>query len=817
MTRRLFTLFFFRALISLGFLSTNTVFGAASESVSLVDSDTASGLWRYRSYDADGQASVSSVKTRPAPGGNQETGIVVPPALQETEVVSKVDGFDSAARHLDLHLFLPDSLPDTATLKLFVRDWDFRWWQVRFESAPKSFGRGRVKLTVPLHGPDAANAWLPVGHGRRWNPLTPLHAIEIGLALEPPNTDAAEPGTAASGRSRQPHEDAGGLLLLDMRVRHAAADSSLPSPPRDIRWWPRNPRALQPFELRMRVDAPLTNPFDIEQILVRARIERPDGKIETQDGFYYADFSFRDPKAVAVKRLLRPEGRPEFQIRYTPRIAGKHVVEITVRTETGTSAPRTLELDVGEPAQNARGFVRVDPEDSRFLAYDSGEHFWGIGMNVRSPNDERYRRNVPFSQWDDEGLHLYRRLFPTYRRNGINVVEVWMSSWWLALEWIPDAIGNHGVGWMNQYRAWMLDRIFQWAAENDIYIVLVFNNHGKFSEFIDSEWGRNPYNAKNGGFLDSATEFFADDRAFKAFKRFARYTIARWGHHPNLLMWKLFTEIDLTGDKHKYYKKPVMTRWHRRASAAVKEFDLYDHIVTTHWMLSYKQINPPVAAIENLDVLTTDAYYTTHQNAVAQCLSLLREGTRFGQRFNKPLIVTEFGGSPYADSMRTLIKQARAGVWAGFFGDAAIAPFFWWFALTDEQDLYGTTKALAQFSRGEDRRSYAPPERQHIGPFLVDTLRSDQRFLAWIADLEYYYSDRENRPPELRDNVEVPYADLEPGDYRLEIWDPHSGDIIQRRTLAVDSSGSGSISLPEFSRDIALKIIPHLHSARNPQ
>ncbi len=817
MTGRLFTFFFLSAVTILGLLISNTVLATASESVSLVDPDVASEQWQYRSYDADGQATVSSVKTSTAPGGNKETGIVVPQAVLETELISKIDGFDLSARHLDLHLSVPDSLPDSATLKLFVRDWDFRWWQVRFEGVAKNHGRGSVRLSVPLRGSAAAAAWSPVGHARRWNSLTPLHAIEIGLVLEPPSAEGARPNAAASPRSRQPSDIATGLLLLDMSVRRAAADSAPPSPPKDIRWWPRNPQAMQPLELRMRVDEPHTNPFDTEQILVRARIKRPDGKTETLDGFYYADFSFRDPQAVSVRRLLRPKGSPEFRIRYTPRLAGKHVVEITIRSDTGTSPPRPIELDIGEPAENARGFVRVDPEDSRFLAYDSGEHFWGIGMNVRSPNDERYLHNVPFSQWDDEGLHLYRRLFPTYRRNGINVVEVWMSSWWLALEWIPDAIGNHGVGWMNQYRAWMLDRIFQWAAQNDIYIVLVFNNHGKFSEFIDSEWKRNPYNSKNGGFLDSATEFFSDERAFKAFKRFARYTIARWGHHPNLLMWKLFTEIDLTGDKHEFYKQPVMAGWHRRASAAVKQMDPYDHIVTTHWMLSYKQINPAVAAIENLDVLTTDAYYTTHQNAVAQCLSLLREGTRFGQRFNKPLIVTEFGGSPYADSMQTLIKQAHAGIWAGFFGDAAIAPFFWWFALTDEQDLYGSTKALAEFSRDEDRRNYASPDRQHIGPFLVNTLRSEQRFLAWIADLEYYYSDQENRSPELRDNREVPYTGLEPGVYQLEIWDTHSGDIIQHRSLTVDPSGSGTITLPEFSRDIALKIIPHLHSTQNPQ
>ena len=38
-----------------------------------------------------------------------------------------------------------------------------------------------------------------------------------------------------------------------------------------------------------------------------------------------------------------------------------------------------------------------------------------------------------------------------------------LSPWWLALEWMEDAPGNHGVGHYNQFRAWKLDRLFEFS------------------------------------------------------------------------------------------------------------------------------------------------------------------------------------------------------------------------------------------------------------------------------------------------------------------------------------------------------------------
>lgn len=759
--------------------------------------ESASAPWRVRRHGANGEPKVSRAEVVDVPAEEAVRGVRIPVVEPGTgEVFRPVSEFGGRAGSLAVRLFVGPELPEKAAFKVFVRDWDFLWWQVRIEDFPNELGRGEVELSLPLRGSKAAATWRPVGHSRVWHQLAPNQVREFGVAVE--NESAGEPSSNAHGVY---------LLRATVRsngARRARAGVKLS----DVRWWPRAPTCLRPLEIRMGVQGAFENPFDADEVEVEAQIERPDGQTETVDGFYYADFSFRDPKAVEIRDLLRPRGGPDFRVRYTPRTPGRHQIRLTVRDQTGTTDAAEFAIEVGKAEEGTRGFVRVDPEDTRFLAYDSGEVFDGIGMNLRSPYDTRYRKNVPFTQWEDEGLHLYRRLLPKYSRNGLNVVEVWMSSWWLALEWIPDAVGNHGLGWMNQYRAWMLDRIVEWATENDIYIVLVFNNHGKFGEFYDTEWARNPYNEKNGGFLKNAGDFFSSERAFDTFERFARYTVARWGCYQNVLMWKLFTEIDLTGKNLEFYKKPQMAEWHRRACRTVKELDPYDHIITTHWMLSYQQINAPVASIPDLDVLTTDAYYLDRRNGVARCLSLIGDGTDFGQKFDKPLIVTEFGGSPQATSIGNLIKESHAGIWSGYFDNAAIAPFFWWFGLTEERDLYGGPRSLSRFMAGEDRRTFQPPEERRIGNFQVRILRNERRLLAWILDRRYYFSDRENREADPCEEVPFRYEGLREGKYRLQVWHTREGTLLAERPLDVDAGGSGRVTLPPFERDVALKIVP---------
>jgi hypothetical protein len=603
-------------------------------------------------------------------------------------------------------------------------------------------------------------------------------------------------------------ESFAGVIGLGSVSLSGKGDPAGSSPVRDVSFTPRSPHVGGMFELSFRIDRWYSDPFDPEHVSILGEVTRPDGESERVRGFYYEGFLY-DRQIRDKTKVLTPYGAPSFRVRYSPRVAGEHVLRVSATVEGKTIVLPALTFTARASLPGYKGVVKIDPENPRLLAYGDGDPFWGVGLNVRSPYDTRYLKVAPYSTWENEGLPMYDRLFATYEKHGISIVEVWMSSWWLALEWINDAPGFHGVGYYNPYRAWMLDHILREAEKHGIYVILVFNNHGKFGALNDTEWTRNPYNVANGGFLKSCEEYFTNARAKTAFRRLCDYIVARWGYSPNILSWKLFTEIDLTGTSYEYYLKPEVADWHREMGAYLREIDPYDHLITTHWMLGYHRINDAIATLPELDLLTTDAYY---QGAGAQSrlLEMLRGGAQFAVAKGKPLLITEFGGSPHADSMGNLIKQAHLGIWTGFFHEGPAAPMFWWFALVDEKDLYGFYDALNAYTAGENRRGLTSSyqEAPELG-LAVNEMRDKTRLYIWAFDTAYYFSEEENLTPRQIDNAVLKRPALAPGEYEMELWDCVQGRLLETRGLTVkQGQAEMSLALPTFTRDIALKVRP---------
>ena len=65
----------------------------------------------------------------------------------------------------------------------------------------------------------------------------------------------------------------------------------------------------------------------------------------------------------------------------------------------------------------------------------------------------------------------------------------------------------HGLEQYSSTNAEMIDGIFQAAEERGIYIQWVINHHGQYSINTNPVWNDNPYNAKNGGFLEAPEDF----------------------------------------------------------------------------------------------------------------------------------------------------------------------------------------------------------------------------------------------------------------------------------------------------------------------
>lgn len=693
-------------------------------------------------------------------------------------------GWDS----IEWRIVLPKDFPKDAQLYVFGKSWDSEWFQQPV-ALPKDLGKP-FAFTLPLSGPQAAKSWLPSGHYRKWRQLTPKQLIEFGLKFENPKGKQLKWKGQVSVL---------GLLL------HRTEDNKTKYQIHNLSMTPAKPRVGDMVEIRFELTHPYTRPFDRTDVNIAGELIQPDGETKMIHGFYFLDF-LQDGKDKFAAQI--PYGPPQFRLRFTPTMLGDHILTVAGRLGKSDFILPEFSFKVTDTKKGWKGFIRRMPGDSRLLCYSSGnKEFWGQGMNVRSPFDTRYKDAFPSTKWDPFNLNMYKDLFKKYHQSGINVVEIWMSSWWLGLEWIPDAPGNHGIGHMNQWRAWKLDKILEWADEYDIYIILAINNHGKFSTWCDQEWSRNPFNRVNGGYLRQPNEFFSNRRAMVDFRRLADYLTARWGYSSRILAWKLFTEIDLTGVSAGAYTRFDVASWHRQAAHYLNMVDPNRHLVTTHWSGSYQvaQRSPVLANTKELEILTLDAYYLGLRGTYRFYTNLV--GTeKFQQSVKKPCIITEFGGTPWADNLPHLEQQIHLGLWFGFFGGFPCTPCLWWFPLADERNLYSHYKALHAFTKGETR---IDARYTHI------PLGSDQRCLAvntknsayyWIFDSQYFFNNnRLHEKGRLCGGASLPLTGLKRGKYVVEFWNCSIGKVIRTTTVNV-TGNADKLRVPPFRRDIAAKL-----------
>ncbi len=688
---------------------------------------------------------------------------------------------------LHVELEFPEGFPDEADLYFFVKDWDDLWLHIR-KPVTSSAGQ-RLVFALPISGKAATQAWTPRGHQRPWHQLTPDQLSEVGIKI------AAPAGIASTWK--------GDVKLHGLTLSRSLESTQKPRI-HDLQRLPEVPQVGRMVEISFRVNHLYKDPFNPADVDLAATITTPNGDTYRTRAFYMEDFLYDDKPRGS--RLLTPHGMPRFAVRFTPRHQGFHKVAIAGHLGSVALALPELEVEILPETQPWKGFVRVSPHDDRLLvnSRDNSE-YWGLGMNMRSPNDTRYHESFPFTEWDGRDFEVYEKLLPKYAAAGIKVIEVWMSPWWLALEWIPDAPGNHGLGYMNPWRAWKIDRLMMLAEKYDLQVILVINNHGKFSAWIDSDWARNPFNKENGGPLVTPMEYFSKPVAREAFKRLADYMVARWGYSSNLLAWKLFTEIDLTGDNRQWYKDQSVTDWHRFAARYLKSIDPNQHLVTTHWATSYELVNEELAKLPELDILTLDIYYGG--SGARHLFNFMFSTASFVDSMKKPAIITEFGGSPHGDTLPHILHQLHMGLWAGYFTKFPVSPCFWWYPLVEEKNLYSYYESLAHFAAGENRTGAKRVNRTLRDDLYLCELRQENSRLFWLLDTKHYFGGSLTIPPTVHRTVDLEMPGLPAGTYEVEFWDCRSGIRMQQERWQIQPGDSSpKLKLPVFQCDIAGKI-----------
>ena len=546
---------------------------------------------------------------------------------------------------------------------------------------------------------------------------------------------------------------------------------------------------------------------------------------------------YQEPLALLARgsdEEARPLGQGHFCVRFRPQRAARYRATLHCHWPDHEQVFALPDLHVSGPDWD--DIVRSDTHDKRFLSVD-GAFFWPTGINLKSANDDWCASYLKTTKTPSLGTYTYEQYLSRLQKAGGNVTEIWMCNWNLALEWFDDWESYRGLKGFSAKHACQLDAILDSAYTKGIRVIISFRNHGQghtrsgnFNIPTDTnEWHYNPYNKQVGGFLDNAVDLFTDPEALRRQQDLHRYIIARYADHPAVMMWKLWSEVDLTDaakeDSHRRFDStPALVQWHQTMSKQIADLDIYDHLICAHYSTDFHRVDTQVYKLPDISASCINAYlwrleghfgkqYTLAQLLYDSCNSAgaFRLHDDVLRDLQKPIIVSEYGGgNPFRMTENELRAHHHSAPWAAFLSGHATGPLFFWYEWIDQREHWQPLSAVKRFARGEDLRNAETQAR----PVLLSARHAQYKLwsCAWVRPgrLLAYIMDRHwgahgTRAP-LIEHAQLHIGkNVKAGLMQIEWWDASLGQVIKREHIQ-HPGGDLQLQLPTFRRHLACKV-----------
>ena len=312
---------------------------------------------------------------------------------------------------------------------------------------------------------------------------------------------------------------------------------------------------------------PGMNPFDPDDLDVRATFTSPSGRIHHAYGFFYQNFQHTLLNNGQITGASRWELVPDdynFRVRFAPDEIGEWTCEIDVRLGQrfqSLVAPATLQaspLVFDCISSNDKGYL--EPGANHYLRFkDSKESFFGIGCYIgwanhrEIPGDpDAYSPNTPGGpagvrpiEYEDFNLSL-----ADARDGGTNFARLILvpNSW--DVEW--ELLGNYTA---RMPHAWEFDKVIDYCEQNDIYatVCMAQAGGGDYNFNVENEpcylcWDQSPYRKymfPNLPLPIDPTIMVTEEEARRHLKKKFRYIVARWGYCSHIAQWEISSETDL--------------------------------------------------------------------------------------------------------------------------------------------------------------------------------------------------------------------------------------------------------------------------------
>ena len=423
----------------------------------------------------------------------------------------------------------------------------------------------------------------------------------------------------------------------------------------------------------------------------------------------------------------------------------------------------------------------------------------------------------------EEGTFAYDRFLSRMGASGENFARVWMSPWNLGIEW-TKAYDRHyeGLGRYNLYNAWRLDHVVEEAADNGVYLMLLFTGHGELGEVEQDFFGHDatqaqgsPYWDRYGGPLKTPLDLYGSPEGIKFYKRKVRYIAARWGYATSVMAWEILNEADL-GFRRSRDPKGIAQRvaeFLRQVIAHLRENDPSRHLVTSSLLYTRDdpggRVPPYARYVLSLPELDFIASHTFSNELAAQ---LATDRRYMQEQFGKVMFVTEAGLTAFAQDPALTQRTMHATLWSSHMLPLPGTACPWWWVLIDRKDLYPEFAAVAAFARGEDRRGagfrQAAAVVQDAGgkrQLQAWCLRNDTRAFCWVYSPTAFTQEAE-WTAQASAGATVTITRMADGRYAVQVWDTTQGTVTATLDAACQD-GQLAFTLPPFQRDVACKVI----------
>lgn len=566
-------------------------------------------------------------------------------------------------------------------------------------------------------------------------------------------------------------------------------------------------------------------------ILVDALLTKPGQSSPsiTYPCFYYENF----------------DGSKGWKLRFSPTEVGTWKYKIRAKHSSGETI--TSERTFNCTTSSKHGFIRVNPNDTRFFQFSDGTPFHPIGTAVTGYSTD----------WDD----IHETVFSELKANGGNFARVWTaSSRQIEYYWVNQ--GSPKPQALNRYvqsRCEDIDYVVDLAEENDIYIQFLIDDWTRFKN------NESPYineGESTPAPCESYEEVFdGENGTHEIYQRKLRYIAARWGYSVHVLAWEFINEYyggdwdgvrdwhDLMCDTLKAKVRPDylpsgynMDLWAQphlttssngnqrlRANAGIDWSHPQLDIINFHWYNQYSNTWTSLEARNEdgdyfkFEQLGCDNDYPWIDTAVLVDRLARVQMKRIG--WIKPNIWGEYGlgyqsgdwhDAYYKDSLGRNTKDA---LWVGILTSQYINQWkaAWMVGGWPEDDAprkFWFFKPLANYVRGEDftglKQETAYPVSDPLNPsptltcsnskiMAVALIGKDKAYLYVknLTDVWFRVVDSSQCPSPSNQSGTVKLLGMEPGTYTLERWRTDIADSNQKTTstITVGSDGVASINV----------------------